>query len=966
MDMDKSAIDTAWKAAVKDLEAIYTRAKAQQATKKQKWSVKKEKIRRQIHLLEKTIASMQAVAAEEEKKRRTGSPKPPPRPQTVASPSPTSRSSSNETSADSPTNAVNLAAKMQCAQSKLDALRRFYWHPRESNYTLRFSIDGIFYGLRDFFVESFRSSFSLQISHQTNGAQGITPTCKISMKGHTVCCGKHVKVVGEKGTRIPKSIWDSMYMDTDFEASIFLIYVEDLDDPSSVAQGSWEFLFAPEATNVELSNFTRRVKGGMDLPETVVRKLCSDVLSSLIRDLTLLYFPYELALAFKLPPAKLDLQGTIQVTGPSIDDVMEKELEEMDVAAIREAEAKEKLRRQAKEEAAGRRVDGGEAHLLAKPLLDAAAVAVQVFSLLLSDSDKHMRAIAKLLQLSPAQMNLLVALKASGLFPPTHSFRTVASICAYYNAFSSGDPSLESKAAGVHDEQSQKLRATWRRVLELIFIRKMQAAGATGKGQPQKKTFPAEAEASRDVEDSPQFELFNMDAFFDTIGRLAKKPAAIQLSVKNFHCTLNALNVVEALSMLYERVVLGIDYGKPRTGTDGFLYGFRFGRKASLQAAVAAAAAAASTAVKASGQVQSAARSPVLNPRRYRPREMTFRTCEETFGKFWRSLKVIIAFVRDNIDDVSAEVAGNVKGTGDDCVVNGSFKDAEFRGPLNMALAVPPCFLGFYRAETISLGNDRVGLQLDAMLPSVAMAPRTMNQGAKPLESIGRIMLADLTSEILIDLDALIEHEEQRREQLAAARKTHRASGSAEKSHLGEVSANKKPTKHRALAVSFGPKTVDNETDGDENTVNSTALPSRASGQLSVATSAFTKLHTTAKAGSFMMHLLPLVDWLLTRYVRPCVLQSFSQHQVLFDTAQASVLQLLRSPKLELDFDVLARAFIHDDQSLMLTLCGSPLHPTPMVYKDEINLLDIILQVDDLVNIWIDDRYPPYSNPLYF
>ncbi|EEY60554.1 uncharacterized protein PITG_13273 [Phytophthora infestans T30-4] len=825
MGLDKVAFDAAWKSAVQDLEQVYLWSKEQRAKTKQKWGVKKEKIKRQMHLLEKTIVSMQAVALEEEQKRQQER---------------AHKATPTEASMDSPTNAVNLAARMHCAQSKLDALRRFYWHPREKGYSLRFSIDGIFYGLRDFFVESFAGSYSIQISHQTNGAQGITPTCKISMKGHTVCCGKHVKVVGEKGTRIPKSIWDSMYMDSDFEASINLIYVEDIEDQSAVGQGRWEFLFSPEATYVELINFTRRVKGGMDLPEPMVRKLCSNVLSSLIRDLTLLYFPSELALAFNLPPAKLDLKGEIKITGLSIDHVMEKELKEMDLHAIREEQAKQKLREQAGQ------ANGGDGNTTrpSSPIKDAASAAALMFSSLLTGSNKEMQAIAEVLHLSLPQFNLLIALKNSSLFPATYSFRSLASM---YND-------------GERETQDERLRATWKRVLELLF---------------------------------------DIDKLFDTIKRLSKKPASVQVSVKHFYSTLNALNVVEALTKLYERIVLGIDYSKPRTGADGFIYGIRLGRKATVHPAMAkaAAAAAASAAVNSDGEMHPVGSPPVLDLRRYRPAEVSFRTRVQAFSNFWQTLKKVIEFVRENVDDVSAELAGSVRGTGEDCELNGSFKDADYRGPLSMGLAVPPCFLGFYRAEMVTLGNDRVGMQ----------------QTVKALEPVGRVMLADLSTEVLLDLDALIAREEER----------------------------------------------------DDANVPLPSTP-RALGQLNVSTSEFTKLHTTAKAGSFMLRLLSIADYLFTHYVQPHIMKAFPQHQVLFDTAKRNIMALLQSPKLELDFDIMARAFIHEDKSLMLTCCGSPLHPTPMTFKDEVNLLDIILQVDDLVNIWIDDRYPPYSNPLYF
>ncbi|GMF43074.1 unnamed protein product [Phytophthora fragariaefolia] len=957
MSMDKSAFDASWKATVKELEQVYARANEQRAKIKQKWRVKKEKLKRQIHLLEKTIISMQAVALEEEKKQQKerlkfpGSPRYSKR---SSMPSPTSRSTPTAASMDSPTNAVNLASRMHCAQSKLDALRRYYWHPREKGYSLRFSIDGIFYGLRDFFVESFDSSFSIQMSHQTNGAQGITPTCKITMKGHTVCCGKHVKVVGEKGTRIPKSIWDSMYMDSDFDASINLIYVEDIDDPSSVSQGRWEFLFSPDATYVELINFTRRVKGGMDLPEPMVRKLCSDVLTSLIRDLTLLYFPYELALAFNLPPAKLDIKGRIKIAGQAIDAVMEKELEELDLNAIREEKARQKACGQTDEANGG----DGESLLPLAPILDAAAAAAQMFSSLLTGSNKEMQAIAELLELSPPQFNLLIALKASGLFPSTHSFHSLASMCAYYNAFSIDEETIETKEEHTGASQDKRLRSVWKRVLELVYIKKCQADKVSPKARSRQKVVQLQ---NVPTEKQMTFELFDIDKFFDVIKRLSKKPASVQVAVNHFYSTLNALNVVEALSKLYERIVLGIDYSKPRTGADGFIYGIRLGRKATVHPAMAmaAASAAAAAAFNSEGEIHPAGTPPVLDLRRYRPTELSFRTRVQTFSKFWLTLKTVIEFVRDNVDDVSAELAGSVKGTGNDCVLNGSFKDADFRGPLNIGLRVPRCFLGYYRAEMISLGNNRVGMQVDALLPTGApktMAVETQRRNIKALEPVGRVMLADLSTEVLLDLDALVAREEERREQaLIEAKKRPAAPGSM---------APQKSRQHCALSFSFGPMSYGDDNGADA--VENDTFPTKNFGRLNVSTSEFTKLHTTAKAGSFMLRVLSIIDYLLTQYVRPQLLRAFPQHQMLFDTAKAAIVQLLQSPKLEVDFDIMARAFIHEDESLMVTLCGSPLHPSPMTFKDEVNLLDIILQVDDLVNIWIDDRYPPYSNPLYF
>ncbi|CEG46253.1 Peroxin/Ferlin domain [Plasmopara halstedii] len=927
LDMDEVAFDAAWKVAVQDLEEVYKRANVQQAKQKQIWAVKKDKLRRQISLLEKTIASMQAIATEEQKRQRGK------RHKDDYVPSPTNESLPAFTSIDSPTNAVNLAARMLCAQSKLDALRRCYWHPRESGYSLRFSIDGIYYGLRDFFVESFESTYSLQISHQANGAQGITPTCKVSMNGRTVCCGKHVKVVGEKGTRIPKSLWDSMYMNTDFTVSMNLIYVEDLDDASELGQGKWEFLLSTEATYVELLNFKRRVKGGMDLPEPMVRKLCSDVLTSLVRDLTLLYFPYELALAFKLPPAKLNIQGEIKIIGLSIDHVMEKELYECDVDVRDDKQARQKEQQSN---------DARKSHIP-----EASSTSPQN---LLRGLNNEMQTIAEILRLSRPQFNLLIAMKDSGLFPAAYPFHSLASICSYYKAFSDDKETIHNDEVCTQEE---KLRTAWKSLIELIFIQKNKARMLSPKNVSRRSRWPLD---NRRTEN--QVELFDVDNFFDVIKRLSKKPVSIHLSVKHFHLTINVLNAVEALTKLYERIILGIDYSKPRVAADGFIYGIRLGRKAAVYPTMNSTSAT-SAAATLNGEMHSVSMPPILNLRQYRPAEDSFQMKVQLLSSFRQTLKNMVDYIRDNIDNVSVELAGNLKATDEDCVLNGSFKDANFCGSLNLGFGVSPCFLGFYRAEIVTLGINCVGMQVDVMLPSSSSASTitlgAKHQSFKALEYAGRLMLADISSQVYLDLNALLAHEKERRKLRSSSIEINVPSCGSSQQSVVKGATQKNLNKFCALSFSFGPANDLNQEKGTE-----------ATSQLNVGTSKFTKLHTTAKLGSFTISLLSIAEYLLAHYVQPYVLKGFPQHLLFFNSMKSNLMALLLSPTFETEFNIMIRLFIHEDENLMVTCCGSPLHPTPVIFQNEAYLLDIILQADDLVNIWIDDCYPPYSNPLYF
>uniref|UniRef100_K3X852 Peroxin/Ferlin domain-containing protein n=1 Tax=Globisporangium ultimum (strain ATCC 200006 / CBS 805.95 / DAOM BR144) TaxID=431595 RepID=K3X852_GLOUD len=961
MDMEKSAIDAAWNLAVKQLETMYTRAKNHETAKKKQWRMKREKMLRQIHLLEKTIASMQTVAQEEERKRRaSSSANSSPRGKTsfsLQSPngggSPRSPGTDNLKSprasqhaeAKNAVNVINLAAKMKCAQSKLDALKRLFWHPREKKYTLRFSIDGIFYGLRDFFVETFKSSFHISVNHQTNGAQGITPTCKIVMKGHTVCCGKHVKVTGDKGTRVPKSIWERMYLDTDFEASIYLIYVEDINDGTStkLRSGSWEFLFNPESTRVELSNFTRRVNGGLDLPEPVVRKLCSDVLSSLVRDLALIYFPQELAVAFDAPPAKLDLEGELEITGLPIDDVMEREIEYISDTT---PESPTPSASSAQEE------NSSTSNLVI-------AAATQLLSSFLH-SDVYMKRIAAALSLSPAQFNLLVALKECGLYPAPYSIKTIATMCEYYSTFF-----IEEKVASGEDDHIEKLRMVWKQVLELLYIRKMKAAGA-GRGVSFAGT--AQASSNGNGNSCSPFALFSMDNFFDTIARLTKKPVALQMTVKRLHCSVNALSVVEAVSKLYERLVLGVDFSKPRTGYDSFMYGFRFGRKATVSTAVANVVADATT------PKNGASAMLPLDPRLHVQMDAVFRARLKAFSQFFRTLKALLEFVKQNMDHVNAEMVGSLKGSGTDCDVNGSFKDVEYVGPVNAALGVSACFLGLYKVETVALDDGRVGLQVELMLPKAEAAHQKRLRGKSAtmsaLESVCKFVASDLSTQVMIDVDALLE-DHRLRSASNAAEMT--APWSPTKSFARKVETQKTNQRHQAFSFSFDSNANANEvlTSNDNISVtkvnSATSLNAGPFGKLKVAASAFTKLHTNVKSGSFSTRVVPILNWFIAKQLRPLVLKSFPEHIVLFDSVVASSLQWISSAQMELDFDVLAKVFLHNHENdLMFTFCGSPLHPTPIVYKDELFLLPLILHVDDLVNLWIDDRYPPYANPLYF
>ncbi|GLE10164.1 hypothetical protein PINS_up022180 [Pythium insidiosum] len=140
LTMEKAALDAAWAMAVKNLETIYTQAKSHQALRKKRWSVKKEKIRQQMNLLEKTIVSMQSFVHEEQLKRRHSSShlsamRDSQTPSAASKGksamrmpmSPGGATASRVSSSD--TSGINLASKLQCAQSKLDALKRMYWPP---------------------------------------------------------------------------------------------------------------------------------------------------------------------------------------------------------------------------------------------------------------------------------------------------------------------------------------------------------------------------------------------------------------------------------------------------------------------------------------------------------------------------------------------------------------------------------------------------------------------------------------------------------------------------------------------------------------------------------------------------------------------------------------------------------------------------------------------------------------------
>lgn len=913
MEMDKTEIDTAWSAAVNELEHIYTQAKSRQTQNQKKWKVKKEKIRQQIHLMEKTIASMQTFAETEGKEQRRGSASANTSPRRTFLKSPLARGNNrqplspdakraSENASKSPkssseTSAINLTTKLRNAQSKLDALKRMYWHPRENNYTLRFSVDGIFYGLRDFFIESFKSSFSVHVSHQTNGAQGITPTCKVVLKGHTVCCGKHVKVTGDKGTRVPKSIWDRMYVDTDFEATVYLIYVQGMNEEHSVSGGKWEFLFSPDASRVELNNFTRRVKGGMDLPESVVRKLCSDVLTSLLRDLVLIYFPPEIAIAFEKPPGKLDINGEIVLTGPSIDNVLERDIDFIYPT------------------------DQAAASL---GLPNIVVAATQILSH--SSSDEYMHQIAAVLSLTPSQLNLLVALKDCGLYPQPYSFRSIASICEHYKNFF-------VQAQQDDEEQVQRSHILWTRLLELLYIRK--------------KRVPAKA-------GDPPMELFDMKTLLHTIDRLVKKPLAVEITVKRFHCSVNAFQVVEAMSKAYERLVLGIDFSAPRTTTDSnFLYGIRFGRKQKTPAGRA-----------------DTADGPMLDSKVHIQMDPEFRSRLKQFSRFCRSLKAILEVIKRNLDQVSAEFAGTLKGTGDQCDLKGFFKDVEYSGPVNVALAVPPCFLGMYRIETVAMSNERVGVQIELMLPTTGSKDDNQRLTAASIEPVGQVLLTDFATDIVLDVDGLMEHQRQRSESNANEMT---APWSPSKSFARKVEKDVGSTKLTALTLSFDTSTdkMDLETNDAilRLPAHSTVDLSGASlpfGKISLKAGKFTKMQATANGGEFALHVVPLLDLLVKSYVRPFIANSYPSYQLMYESIEATLLQWLCSPALELSFDMVFKAFIHDKDQLIFTFCGSPLHPTPTTFKDEVALLPIVLELDDLVNRWVDDRYPPYANPLYF
>ncbi|GLE04865.1 hypothetical protein PINS_up013846 [Pythium insidiosum] len=280
--MEKAALDAAWAMAVKNLETIYTQAKSHQALRKKRWSVKKEKIRQQMNLLEKTIVSMQSFVHEEQLKRRHSSShlssmRDSQTPSAASKGksamhmpmSPGGATASRVSSSD--TSGINLASKLQCAQSKLDALKRMYWHPREKQYSLRFSIDGIFYGLRDFLIESLVGTFAMHVSHQTNGAQGVTPTCKVQLKGHT----SRARGTSRSSASAARSSQDDLGPHARSTRTLTRLSCSSTSRTSRTsanpwldgkAIGRWEFLFGPDATRVDLTTFLAAPRAASTCP----------------------------------------------------------------------------------------------------------------------------------------------------------------------------------------------------------------------------------------------------------------------------------------------------------------------------------------------------------------------------------------------------------------------------------------------------------------------------------------------------------------------------------------------------------------------------------------------------------------------------------------------------------------------------------------------------------------------------
>ncbi|GLE07519.1 hypothetical protein PINS_up017946 [Pythium insidiosum] len=790
-----------------------------------------------------------------------------------------------------------------------------------------------------------------------------------------------------------------------------LIYVEDIADERNPwldgkAIGRWEFLFGPDATRVDLTNFSRRTKGGVDLPEPVVRKLMSDVISSLLRDLALLYFPTELAVAFEKPPARLDVEGEIRVTGPSIENVMDREIElTVNVSPIAPSLSQSLSHSPSPVSTASTTSPSPMATprspAVAAPFAAVAAVASATVNLLTGgDTDERMREIATLLELTPAQLNLLVALRHCGLFPASYSFRSVSALCEYYNAFF-----LEKLSDGSTDH-IQTLRTTWTQLLELLFIRKMKARAvadaaavvAAATGTPPPTPAPATAAAANASSSAKakstaallqstdhKYELFDMNKLWDRVHALTKKPVRLDMRVTRLNCTANAMHVVDAMAQMYERLVLGIDYSKPRVGADQLIYGFRFGRKPTVSLAAAQATHSQST--------------QLLDPTIHLQMDASFRTRLKAFSQICRALKGVVEIAKHNLKRVSVEVTGQMRGTGDDCVMRGAFRDLDFVGPVNLSLHVPAMFLGHYRTQTVPLPGepDRVALQLELLVPpsmrptvrkAVAARRHHKKQTRKKImktkdrhendrddddddddDVLLSATLADFAMEVLLDVDALVE---QHRMRSISSATEMTAPWSPSATFARQVEHATKHDKHTALSIAVHSRTGQSDVDELDRVGPVVRIPSPTSrpgepyGKIRLASSDLTELHVRAKSGTFRTHATLLMHVLID-HLRPLFLASFPEHQVLFDRVQSCLLRWLQSPTMETEFHVLMKAFLHGDgQELFFTACGSPAHPTPVTYQDEVALLDVILQVDDLVNIWIDDRYPPYASPLYF
>ena len=376
--MRRSEWNTEWKSRLKIMKNLHRELDARREKRMKDIQKKKQEIEIQIATIDDTLSALRDY----EKQERTRS-----------------------------TTATDIGSKILLQQRKRDALRRDLYFPLEKGYRLRLSMDGIFIGMKDFWLEKFSCEFSIEISQQE-----LVPHVQIGLNGSIVARGHNVKVIGEKGTRVPNTFWGSAFISSNFEGLLayeFSIPVLGGEDEweDVLKKGRWKL--SKVSKGIDLVSFEKEVSGGIDLPSPLMRMIIGGVATSLTNEFILKELPPEVALVYASEGSTLKLSGEIQIDGPTIKTTIDEPL-----------------------------VSSSETTHMSQPW----------------SSVRH------LLGLTENQLNLLVALNGYSISPDKYSLASIADLVHYFNTY-------------IHPyEEDDVLRSNlvdeWQHLIELLYIKR--------------------------------------------------------------------------------------------------------------------------------------------------------------------------------------------------------------------------------------------------------------------------------------------------------------------------------------------------------------------------------------------------------------------------------------------------------------------------------------------------------------